>query len=121
VLLRQVFGNLVRNAVEACQAAGVAARVEIRGDADDRLCRISVDDNGPGVPDAARAKIFQPFFTTRSRGTGLGLAIVLKLVVIHNGRVSVGESPLGGAAFQLVFPLRAGDAETAKAEAVGIS
>jgi PAS domain S-box-containing protein len=120
VLLRQVFGNLVRNAVEACQAAGIAPRVEIHGEADDRVCRISVNDNGPGVPDAARTKIFQPFFTTRSRGTGLGLAIVQKLVVIHNGRVSVTDSSLGGAVFQLVFPLRAGDAETATAEAVGI-
>jgi PAS domain S-box-containing protein len=121
VLLRQVFGNLVRNAVEACQAAGVAPRVEIRGDADERFCRISVDDNGPGVPEAARPKIFQPFFTTRSRGTGLGLAIVQKLVVTHNGRVSVAESPLGGAAFQLVFPMRAGDAEAATAEVIEVS
>lgn len=120
VLLRQVLGNLVRNAAEACQAAGVAPRVEIRGEADERACRISVEDNGPGVPEAARTKIFQPFFTTRSRGTGLGLAIVQKLVVTHNGRVSVTDSPLGGATFQLVFPVRAGDAETATAEAVEI-
>ena len=121
MLLRQVFGNLVRNAVEACQAADVAPRVEIRGEADERACRISVDDNGPGVPEAARTKIFQPFFTTRSRGTGLGLAIVQKLVVTHNGRVSVTDSPLGGAAFQLVFPVRAGDVETATVEVIEVS
>jgi PAS domain S-box-containing protein len=120
VLLRQVFGNLIRNAAEACEVAGVAPRIEIRGHADERTCRISVDDNGPGVPEAARARIFQPFFTTRSRGTGLGLAIVQKLVVTHNGRVSVGDSPLGGASFQIVFPLRARDAETATVEAVEI-
>ncbi|HEV8393469.1 MAG TPA: ATP-binding protein [Vicinamibacterales bacterium] len=120
VLLRQVFGNLIRNAAEACEAAGVAPRVEIRGQADGRTCRISVDDNGPGVPEPARGKIFQPFFTTRSRGTGLGLAIVQKLVVTHNGRVSVADSPLGGASFQIVFPRRADDAETATVEAVEI-
>jgi signal transduction histidine kinase len=120
VLLRQVFGNLIRNAAEACEVAGVTPRIEIRGQADGRTCRISVDDNGPGVPGAARSKIFQPFFTTRSRGTGLGLAIVQKLVVIHNGRVSVGDSALGGASFQIVFPLRASDAETATVEAVEI-
>jgi PAS domain S-box-containing protein len=120
VLLRQVFGNLIRNAAEACEAAGVAPRVEIRGQADGRTCRLSVDDNGPGVPEAARGKIFQPFFTTRSRGSGLGLAIVQKLVVTHNGRVSVADSPLGGASFQIVFPRRADDAETATVEAVDI-
>ena len=120
VLLRQVFGNLIRNAAEACQTSGKVPRIEIHGQADGRMCRISVDDSGPGVPEPARAKIFQPFFTTRSRGTGLGLAIVLKLVVTHNGRISVGESPLGGASFQIVFPLRARDAETATVEAVEI-
>jgi signal transduction histidine kinase len=72
------------------------------------------------VPEPARAKIFQPFFTTRSRGTGLGLAIVLKLVVTHNGRVTVGDSPLGGASFQIVFPLRVSDAESATVEAVEV-
>jgi len=87
---------------------------------DGRTCRIVVDDNGPGVPESARSKIFQPFFTTRSRGTGLGLAIVLKLVVTHNGRVAVAASPLGGASFQLTFPLRTSDAETLTPEAVEI-
>ncbi|HZI80441.1 MAG TPA: ATP-binding protein [Vicinamibacterales bacterium] len=120
VLLRQVFGNLIRNAAEACQASGVAPRIEIQAQRDGRTCRIAVDDNGPGVPGAARSKIFQPFFTTRSRGTGLGLAIVQKLVVTHNGRVSVGDSPLGGASFQIVFPLRAGDVETATVVAAEI-
>jgi PAS domain S-box-containing protein len=120
VLLRQVFGNLIRNAAEAGEVAGVAPRIEIHGHAGERMCRITVDDNGPGVPQAARAKIFQPFFTTRSRGTGLGLAIVQKLVVTHNGRVTVGDSPLGGASFQIVFPLSAHDAETATVEAVEI-
>jgi signal transduction histidine kinase len=113
-----VFGNLIRNAAEACQAVGVAPRVEIAGQMDERACRIVVDDNGPGVPDEARARIFQPFFTTRSRGTGLGLAIVQKLVVIHNGRITVATSPLGGASFQMVFPRRMADAETPTREAV---
>jgi two-component system, NtrC family, sensor histidine kinase PilS len=120
VLLRQVFGNLIRNAAEACQVAGVVPRVEIVGHVDETTCRIAVDDNGPGVPDEARAKIFQPFFTTRSRGTGLGLAIVQKLVVTHNGRVTVAKSPLGGASFQLVFPLRTVGAETPTPETVAI-
>ena len=105
VLLRQVFGNLVRNAAEACAAARIPPTVRVRGSVDERTCRVSVDDNGPGIPDDARARIFEPFFTTRSRGTGLGLAIVQKVVVNHNGRVSATRSSLGGASIYMVFPL----------------
>jgi signal transduction histidine kinase len=107
VLLRQVFGNLVRNAVEACEESGVPATVAIVGTVDPAagICRIHIDDNGPGIPEVSRDRIFQPFFTTRSRGTGLGLAIVQKIVVMHNGRVSMHDSATGGASFQLVFPL----------------
>ena len=105
VLLRQVFGNLVRNAAEACATARVAPTVRVRGSVDDRVCRVSVDDNGPGIPDDTRTRVFEPFFTTRSRGTGLGLAIVQKVVVNHNGRVSAARSPLGGASIHMVFPL----------------
>jgi two-component system sensor histidine kinase PilS (NtrC family) len=105
VLLRQVFGNLIRNAAEACAASQVTPVVCLRGAVDDRTCRVSVDDNGPGIPDDARTRVFEPFFTTRSRGTGLGLAIVQKVVVNHNGRVSAARSPLGGASIHMVFPL----------------
>ena len=107
VLLRQVFGNLVRNAAEACEKSGYVPRIRIIGEVDSsaRTSWVFVDDNGPGVKESDRERVFQPFFTTRSRGTGLGLAIVQKVVVIHNGRISVGVSPDGGARFQLGFPL----------------
>ena len=104
VLLRQVFGNLIRNGAEACDGQRTPV-IQIHGAVDDRVCRVSVNDNGPGIPDESRARVFEPFFTTRSRGTGLGLAIVQKVVVTHNGRVSAGRSPLGGASIQMVFPL----------------
>jgi signal transduction histidine kinase len=107
VMLRQVFGNLVRNAAEACTAAGTAPEVTITGEVDlrQRAATVAVDDNGPGIPAADRARVFQPFFTTRSRGSGLGLAIVQKIVLLHNGTVAVGSSPAGGAQIQVVFPL----------------
>lgn len=109
VLLRQAFSNLVRNAIEACVHVQKTPLITIAGSVDERhrTVRVSVEDNGPGVPEDARERIFQPFVTTRSRGTGLGLAIVQKIVVLHNGRIAVRESPHGGAAFQLVFPLAA--------------
>jgi signal transduction histidine kinase len=107
VLLRQVFGNLIRNAAEACAGAGVVPAIEVEGrtDAANRICRVTVADNGPGVPDHARERIFQPFFTTRSQGTGLGLAIVQKFVVMHNGRIATRNRDEGGASFQITIPL----------------
>jgi signal transduction histidine kinase len=106
-LLRQVFGNLLRNAAEACESAGVTPAITIQGQVDQaaRSCRVSVDDNGPGIAQDVRERVFRPFFTTRSRGTGLGLAIVQKIVLMHNGRVVIGGSPTGGARLQLTFHL----------------
>jgi PAS domain S-box-containing protein len=107
VLLRQMFSNLVRNAAEACDASGKQPQIVIRGAVDDSrgLCRLTVDDNGPGIAESDRDRVFQPFFTTRSRGTGLGLAVVQKIVVTHNGRVTVGRSPTGGASIEILFPV----------------
>jgi PAS domain S-box-containing protein len=104
VLLKQVFSNLVRNAVEACTGANIRANVHVIGATDSGTCRTRVEDNGPGIDPASRDRIFRPFFSTRARGTGLGLAIVQKIVVTHNGRISAGSSPAGGAAFQITFP-----------------
>ncbi len=107
VLLRQAFSNLLRNAVEACAGASVAPRVAIRSEIDrlQQVSRIAVEDSGPGIPAAARERVFRPFFTTKRNGTGLGLALVQKIVVFHNGRITAGQSPLGGASLQITLPL----------------
>jgi two-component system sensor histidine kinase AtoS len=109
VLLRQAFSNLLRNAVEACAGASVAAVVTLRSEIDPALkvSRIWVNDNGPGIPVALREKIFQPFFTSKRNGTGLGLALVQKIIVFHNGRVVAASSPAGGASLQVTLPLTA--------------
>ena len=80
VLLRQTFSNLLRNAVEACAGASVAAVVAVRSEIDpaQKVSRITVNDNGPGIPAASRERVFQPFFTSKRNGTGLGLALVRK-------------------------------------------
>jgi PAS domain S-box-containing protein len=106
VLLRQAFNNLLRNAVEACADTAVAPQVEVEGKREASNVRVSVNDNGPGIPTAVRERIFQPFFTTKSRGTGLGLALVQKIVVSHNGRLHVAAGPAGGASLQVVLPVQ---------------
>ena len=109
VLLRQVFSNLLRNAVEACEADGVTPQLSVTGSVDEvrELATVAVEDNGPGIADDHVDRVFAPFFTTKPQGTGLGLALVQKIVVTHNGRVSVGRSSAGGARLQVVLPLRA--------------
>jgi signal transduction histidine kinase len=106
VLLRQAFSNLLRNAVEACTGVARAPVVTIDAvlDARQHTCRITVNDNGPGIAPGARDRVFQPFFTAKRNGTGLGLALVQKIIVFHNGRISVGTSPLGGASLQVILP-----------------
>jgi PAS domain S-box-containing protein len=108
VLLRQAFSNLCRNALEACTDASRAPTVVIEGqvDAPQRVFRLEVSDNGPGIDASAAPRIFRPFFSTKARGTGLGLALVQKIIVTHNGRVTAANRPEGGARFTVTLPLQ---------------
>jgi signal transduction histidine kinase len=107
VLLRQALSNLCRNALEACVEAAVAPSIVVSGAVDraQGVLRVTVTDNGPGIDAANAERLFRPFFTTRAGGTGLGLALVQKIVVTHNGRVTAGRAPGGGASVQMVLPL----------------
>ena len=109
LLLRQALANLIRNAAEACGTTDRVPVITVEGRTDtvQQVLWVSVQDNGPGVPEEDRARIFHPFFTTRSRGSGLGLSIVQKIVLLHNGRVSAGASDRGGARIDMTFPLAA--------------
>ncbi len=119
VLLRQAMSNLCRNAFEACDQAKISPRIMIEGQRDvvHGLLRISVSDNGPGVPDDIGDRVFRPFFTTKAQGTGLGLALVQKIIVTHNGRVTVGNKDGGGARFVVTLPASVGVTEHADAAA----
>jgi len=107
VLLRQAFSNLLRNAVEASTGGALPPRILIQSELDhaQRVSKISVNDNGPGIAPALRERVFRPFFTTKRSGTGLGLALVQKIIVFHNGRVAIGTSPFGGASLIVTLPL----------------
>jgi len=100
--MSQVCINLLLNAVEAVPAGG---RIRITADntAAGNL-RLVVEDNGPGIGPADREKVFRPFYSTRSDGTGLGLAISSRIIESCGGRISVDDSPLGGARFTVLLP-----------------
>jgi signal transduction histidine kinase len=112
--LSEIFSNLIVNAIEA-QSSGGRVRVGLAR-SDGRL-EIIVEDGGPGISQDLRAKIFQPYFTTKPAGTGLGLSIVARRVEEIGGTISC-ESPVRGGKgtrFRLMLPLaNAGDAETAE-------
>ena len=105
VLLRQAFSNVLRNAVEACVDAATIPKIVVDGRVEGSTVRVTVDDNGPGIPVADRERVFRPFVTTKGRGTGLGLALVQKIIVTHNGRIQLASNPGGGASVQIVLPL----------------
>jgi signal transduction histidine kinase len=79
--------------------------IEGQRDATHGVLRISVSDNGPGIPPAIAPRVFRPFFTTKAHGTGLGLALVQKIIVTHNGRVNVAQEDGGGARFVVTLPI----------------
>jgi len=107
-LLRQAILNLARNAAEAVADNAGGGRVIIRGEAERAGAqpgqRISIADNGPGIPPEALTKIFMPFYTTKSNGTGLGLAVVQKIVVQHGGTIEARNQLQGGAEFVVWLP-----------------
>jgi signal transduction histidine kinase len=99
--IRQVALNLVVNALQHARPHG---RVEIRGVTADGRVGFEVADDGPGIDDANRERVFLPFFTTRAGGTGLGLALVKAIVEAHRGRVSLESGAGQGAVFRVLLP-----------------
>jgi nitrogen fixation/metabolism regulation signal transduction histidine kinase len=103
-MLRQVLSNILRNAFQAVLSHRPDGHVEVSISIEGRAFVITVDDDGPGVPETMRDSIFDPYVTTKSEGTGLGLAICKKIVVEHGGTIDTGPSPLGGARFRIRIP-----------------
>jgi nitrogen fixation/metabolism regulation signal transduction histidine kinase len=106
MLLKRCLDNLVRNASQALRGANKEnGRVIVASHARDDHAILQVRDNGPGVPEEAWERVFDPYYTTKSEGTGLGLAIVKKIVLEHGGEISCGRAPEGGACFQIRLPM----------------
>jgi signal transduction histidine kinase len=101
-----IMSNLVVNALEAVSGGG---RIFVSANITDGMCAVAVEDDGAGVAPAAREKILQPFFTTKTQGTGLGLAIVARRVNEFRGQLGW-KSPARdgkGSEFRVLIPLEA--------------
>ena len=114
--LRQVFHNLISNAVEA-QADVPDPHFTISLAADANGATLTFADAGPGFGPDILAHAFEPYATTKAKGTGLGLAIVKKIVDEHRGRVVLANVPGGGARVTVVFPFNAAGGKPAAAAA----
>jgi two-component system, sporulation sensor kinase E len=99
--LKQVFLNLVTNAVQAMDKTGGAITIETRGVGE--YVEVSVSDTGPGISQGDLSKVFDPFFTKRAEGTGLGLTIVHRIIDEHEGHIEVESGPTG-TVFHVTLP-----------------
>jgi two-component system NtrC family sensor kinase len=103
--LRQVFLNLILNAIEAMPDGGT---LTVRTIAGPNVALIEVQDTGVGIPDDIRPQLFEPFFTNKSNGTGLGLSISAHIVTQHGGQIEVQSAVGRGSTFRVVLPYRPG-------------
>jgi two-component system nitrogen regulation sensor histidine kinase NtrY len=111
--IRRVVINLVDNAIEALGGTqgppstdepGPCISIHTQHDPANAVVRLIVADNGPGVPEADREKLFMPYYSTKRRGSGLGLAIVRRIVAEHGGSIEVGDNVPQGSRFVIELP-----------------
>jgi CheY-like chemotaxis protein len=103
--LSQVILNLLVNALQAAGARHVIdVELAAMEGADGPVCVIRIKDRGPGVPEDLRARLFEPFVSTKPGGSGLGLASALRIVQGHNGKIELLNRPGGGTCFEVYLP-----------------
>ncbi len=105
--LKRVFINIIDNAVQAMTDRG---RIDLTVGVDDlsETVSVAIADDGPGIPDADKEKLFQPYFSTKKNGTGLGLAIASRIVAEHGGYISVRDNEPRGTIFSIALPVKEG-------------
>ncbi len=105
-ILQQILLDLLRNSIEALKNQdNKSIEISLKETDTKTHIIISVDDSGSGIDSQVLYKIFDPYFTTKPEGSGLGLTLVKKMVEELGGRIFVAHSTLGGARFELYFPI----------------
>jgi len=110
-LIRQVVFNLVLNSLDALKEKGGKDRylkIQTRyiKSKNENIVRLSIEDNGIGIKEEYKEKIFKPFFTTKQKGTGLGLPMVYKIIYSHNGFINMSSEYKKGTKFDINFKLK---------------
>jgi signal transduction histidine kinase len=103
--LNQVWTNLIDNALDAMEPNGKGT-LTIKTEKEREFVKVSIIDDGPGIPEDILSRIFDPFFTTKEmgKGTGMGLEVVQRIVHQHNGSIKVRSEP-GHTVFEVCFPI----------------
>jgi C4-dicarboxylate-specific signal transduction histidine kinase len=107
VQLQQVIFNLVTNAIEAMSSIGADSRtLRLRSEAiESGECIVAIEDSGPGIEPETLKRIFEPFFTSKSKGMGMGLSICRSIIEAHGGRLWVAGNTPRGAVFEFALPV----------------
>lgn len=107
IQIQQIMVNLIKNSLDAINEAGQNnGRIEIHIRKEGQEVLVSVTDNGPGVPEIHRPRLFDSFFTTKPKGVGLGLSICKSIAAAHGGTLHHEQPGEGGSRFTLSLPLR---------------
>jgi len=103
--MNQVWTNIIDNAIDAMEVNG-KGNLTITTSHDDKFLKVTIKDDGPGIPDDIKQNIFAPFFTTKEmgKGSGLGLDVVSRIMLQHNGEVKVKSEP-GATEFEICIPM----------------
>lgn len=102
IQLTEILRNLVKNAVDSVSEKGLVS-VELKSTGS--VFRILVEDNGSGIPDDIKSRVFDLYFTTKSDGTGIGLAMVRQMVAVNGGSIRIEDRKPSGTRFILEFPV----------------
>lgn len=100
-LVQQAILNVVVNGIEAMKEGG---RLEVACDRSGEDCQITISDQGAGIPEEIRDRIFNLYYSTKGKGSGIGLAMTFRVVQLHNGTIDFTSQPGKGTTFRLRFP-----------------
>ena len=105
----QVIRNLFENSLSVSPVnTQIVVTCDVVHSGNKSMVRVSVEDQGPGLNQEQKARIFEPFYTTKTKGTGLGMAICNRILEAHGGRIYVAESAGSSSGANIVFELPAG-------------
>jgi len=103
--MERLFRNILENSLSACRdPVKILIRCTPAKLDGQSAVYVRISDNGPGLTDEQRRRIFEPFYTTKTSGTGLGMAIAKRIAVAHGGRITVADDASPGTTIELLLP-----------------